>query len=208
MAKYAAGGASLKPTVFKQNEVGFALKLGWMQLDLARYTITSSNEVRTVSPGVYENFGRARRTGTEGSLRLTPLDDLELTVIGNTAHARVLENANPALVGQQVTGVPHKSVAATVAWRPQVGLGANLEWRRVSNSAVNATNTLFYGAFQTVDLGAQYAGMADGQRWRAYAKVENAADRRYASNAFVIGGQTLVAPAPPRGLQLGVQADF
>jgi outer membrane receptor protein involved in Fe transport len=208
VAKYAVGGASLKPTVFRQNEIGFAYKLGWMQFDLARYRITSSNEVRTVSPGVYENFGRTRRTGTEGSLRLTPLDDLELGIVGNMASTSVLENANPALVGKQVTGVPRHALGVTAAWKPQVGWGANVEWRRVGNSAVDAANTLFYGAFTTVDLGLQFAGLADGRRWRTYAKVENAADRRYASNAFVIGGQTLVAPAPPRSLQLGVQADF
>lgn len=208
VAKYAAGGAELKPTVFRQTELGAAYTSRWLRADLARYRIGSSHEVRTVSPGVYENFGRTLRRGTEAALTLTPLDGLELGLVLNRMNARVEENANTALVGLQVTGVPRRSDSLLLAWKPAQGLGASAEWRRTSDSAVNATNTVFAGASNTLDLGLQYLGRWAGTGLRAHARLRNATDRVYASNAFVIGGTELVAPAAPRSLQLGVQLDF
>lgn len=208
-AKYASGGAGLKPTVFRQTEWGASYKAAWLRADLTGYRIRSSNEVRTVSPGVFENFGRTLRRGTEAALTLTPADHLELGLVATRMNARVEENANPALVGKQVTGVPRQTTGVTLAWRPPEGWGASAEWRRASDSAVDAPNTVFNGGYSTVDVGVQYLGrLGGGTRYRGYARVQNATDRVYASNAFVIGGQQLVAPAPPRALQLGLQADF
>lgn len=209
-AKYAPGGASLKTTLLRQTEIGASYKTARVQADLSAYRINSSNEVRTVSPGVYENFGRTRRTGVEGSVKLMPMDDIELGLLFNHADAQVTENASPALVGKQVTGVPKQSFTLSAGWRPAMGWGANVEARHVGDSAVDAPNTLFYGAFTTLGLGAQYVGTFGGigQRFRAYAKLENATDRKYASNAFVIGGQQLVAPDAPRSLQVGLQTTF
>ena len=217
--KYAVGGTGLKPTVFKQTELGLSYKTALLRGDLARYRITSSNEVRDVSPGVFENFGQTGRQGTEAALTLTAIDDVELGLVANTVNAKVLQNADPVLVGKQVTGVPRQSLALTAAWRPAAGWGGSAEWRRVGDSAVDAANTQFYGAFTTLDLGLQYAGVMGGSgssgssgssagRYRAYAKVSNATNRHYASNAFVIRGQTLVAPEAPRSLQVGAQLSF
>ncbi len=208
VVKYAAGGAALKPTVFTQTELGASYKAQQFRADLTGYRIDSSNEVRTVWPGVFENFGRTRRSGTEAALTLTPMESVELGLVATRMQARVVENANPALVGKQVTGVPRQTTGVTLAWRPAEGLGASAEWRRADDSAVDAPNTLFYGGYSTVDLGLQYTGRLGPSRWRAYARVQNAADRAYASNAFLIGGQQLVAPAAPRAVQVGVQADF
>ena len=36
-------------------------------LDVAAYRLQSSGEIRSVAPGVYENFGATRRTGVEAS---------------------------------------------------------------------------------------------------------------------------------------------
>ena len=131
-AKYAAAG--LRATVFKQTEVGVSYKNAMLRGDLASYRISSSNEVRTVSPGVYENVGRTERQGTEAALTLTPIDDVELGLVANSADAKVIENFNTALVGKQVTGVPRQSVTVTAAWWPAAGWGG---------SAVDAPNTLF-----------------------------------------------------------------
>lgn len=208
VAKYAPGGAGLRTTVFRQTELGVSYKAGWLRADLAGYRISSSNEVRTVSPGVFENFGRTSRRGTEASLTLTPVDHLELGLVATRMNARVEESANPSLVGKQVTGVPRQTTAVTLGWRPAEGLGVNAEWRRASASAVDAPNTAFDGGYSTVDLGVQYIGRLGPTRYRAHARVQNASGRIYASNAFVIGGQQLVAPAAPRAVHVGVQTDF
>ncbi len=214
VAKYASGGANLEPTVFTQYEIGVSYASKLLRADLAGYRLTSSNEVRTVSPGVYENFGRTERRGVEISLMLRPMGDVEVGLVANRTDTEVKENANAALIGKQVTGVPKWSAGLTAAFRPAAGFGASAELRHVADSAVDATNTIFYGAFTTLDLALQYSGTwggsgtSAGARYRLYAKVDNATDRVYATNAFVIGGQNLVAPAPPRSLQVGLQTTF
>lgn len=208
VSKYAQGGAGLKATVFRQTELGVSYKSSLLRTDLTGYRISSSNEVRTVSPGVYENFGRTQRQGTELAVTLTPLDHVELGLVATRMNARVIENVDAALVGKQLTGVPRQTTGVTLAWRPPEGFGASAEWRRASDSAVDAPNAVFYGGYSTVDLGLQYVGRMGASRYRAYARVQNAADRVYASNAFLIGGQQVVAPSAPRAIQLGVQADF
>lgn len=208
VAKYAAGGSGLKTTVLRQIEVGVAYKVGGFRGDLATYRITSSNEVATVSPGVYVNFGSTRRKGVEAALTWMPLADAELALVANTADAMIVENLNPALIGKQVTGVPKTSVSVRAAFRPAAGWGGSAELRHLTDSAVDAANTLFYGAFTTLDVGLQYQGLWGSTRYRGYLRIANATNRQYASNAFVIGGQTLVAPDAPRNFQLGIQTDF
>jgi iron complex outermembrane recepter protein len=157
-----------------------------------------------VSPGVFENFGTTRRRGTELSLVATPIEALELSLVAAETDAVVTANANPALVGKRITGVPETSTSFTLAWRPAQGLGGTLGWRSQGDIAVNADNSVVAGAFSTV--GASLHWQARG--WRAYAKLDNATDRVYAGNLFVIGGQPMVAPGAPRSLTVGVQADF
>jgi hypothetical protein len=136
------------------------------------------------------------------------MDAFEIGLQFNRMNARIDANANPALVGLQVTGVPSDSSVASLAWRPAEGLGFSAEWRRASDSAVNALNTVFDGGYSTLDLGLQYVGRLAGSAYRLHARLLNASDSVYASNAFVIGGAELVAPAQPRALQVGLQLDF
>lgn len=209
VAKYAPGGAQLAPTEYRQNEWGLSLKRSVVQLDLARYDMKSRNEVRTVSPGVFENFGSTRRKGSELALTLTPLDALELSLVAARTDAKVEQNANAALVGKRVTGVPQASATLGLAWRPAQGFGAALGWRWQDDIAVDAANTLVAGGFSTVDFSLHYQARPDqGLGWRVYLKVDNATDRIHASNLFVIGGQQMVAPGAPRSLRIGLQADF
>jgi outer membrane receptor protein involved in Fe transport len=204
VAKFAPGGAALEPTEYRQNELGLSFKSAWVQLDLARYDMRSVNEVRTVSPGVFENFGTTRRRGTELSIVVTPMESLELALVAAETDAVVTANTSAALVGKRITGVPETSASLSVTWRPAQGLGGSLGWRSQGDIAVNADNSVVAGAFSTVSASLHW--QAGG--WRAYAKLDNATDRVYASNLFVIGGQPMVAPGAPRSLSVGVQADF
>ena len=208
VAKYATGGAALKPTVLKQTELDVGYRNAFIRADVAGFIVKANNEVRTVSPGVYENFGRTERKGVEYQFAWTPREDIEAVLTGNRTKTRVVENINPVLVGKQITGVPANSNGLAVSWRPESGVGASAELRHVGNSAVDAPNTVLYGAFTTLDLGLQYQTRWDKSRVRAYAKLQNATNRVYASNAFVIGGLNLVAPDAPRSLQVGAQIDF
>jgi outer membrane receptor protein involved in Fe transport len=215
--KYAPGGGDVAPTVFRQFEVGTSVSLGRrLQADLAAYRIDSDNEVRTVSPGVFENFGTTRRDGVEASLRWRPfagdLANLEVNGVYSRMKAVVTQNATAALVGNRVTGVPEDAATLGLAWRPDVGLGGTVEARHVGRYAVLADNSVFYPSYTTLDLGLQYSGLAPSAgpngRWRAYVKIENATDRLYATSTGITSGQQTYNVAAPRGVRAGVQIDL
>lgn len=206
-AKYALGAAQLDPTVFRQTELGAQLKprAGWV-LDVAAYRLDASGEIRTVAPGVYENYGATRRTGVEASAlwALHPAVDLQLA--WGSAASRVLQHGNAALVGKAVAGVPRSTATASLAWRPAPAWEGTLTWRRVGAYAVNADHSVRADGYTTLDLGVHYRLPARGTR--VYALLSNLADRRYATSSAVIGGIQVFAPGAPRSATVGVQATF
>lgn len=211
--KYAPGGANIKSTVFRQTEVGASYAMSRvLKADLALYRIGSDNEVRTISVGVFENFGKTQRNGVDASLTLTPMTHLELGLVYNYTEATVKENRNAALVGKLITGVPKESGTLSLAWRPDQGLGANIEVRKAGSFALLADNSAFYSGYTTVDAGLQYTGQLSlggrSTRYRAYMKVENATDRLYATSTGITSGQQTFNVAPPRGVRVGFQSDF
>jgi len=211
--KYSPGGANLGATVFRQTELGFNYALrGWLKSDVALFRINSNNEVRTVSPGVFENFGKTRREGVDVSLTLTPMTALEVGLVYNRVDAKVTENRNAALVGKRITGVHKEAGTLILAYRPAEGLGANVDVRKIGAVPVLADNSVFYPGYTTVDMGLHYTGTlgssASATRYRVYAKVENATNKLYATSTGITSGQQTYNVAPPRGVRVGFQADF
>jgi iron complex outermembrane receptor protein len=207
-AKYALGAASLDPNVFRQTELGALWKSRSLRIDVAGYRITSTQEIRTIAPGVYENFGATLRRGLEASVGWSLRDDLSATVAWAHADTEVTQNANAALLGKEVTGVPDQTLTLGVDYAPAQGLGASAALRHIGRYAIDAPNTRFYDGFSTLDLGLTYNGAWSGTRYRAYLRLDNALDEVYSTSVTVIGGQVVYATGAPRTLRLGVQLDF
>jgi len=208
--KYASGASNLDPNTFRQTEVGATFRAGGtLVLDLAAYRIQSSDEFRTVGPGVYENFGETKRTGFEAKLDWTPREALSFTLVYGTADSEVEENANAALIGKEVTGVSDGTGTLTVAWAPRTGWGASTTLRYVGPYAVDAANIVYSPSYTTVDATLSYSGVLEGRRrYRVYAGVDNVFDRVYATSVSIIGGSQLFAAGAPLTVKAGVQFDF
>jgi iron complex outermembrane recepter protein len=157
---------------------------------------------------VFENFGATRREGVEARLDWHPLSDLHIDAVYGSAKTEVTENATAALIGKKVTGVPDYTTTLSAFWRPQNGLGGGATIRKVGRSAINPTNTLTYDGYTTLDLQLSYQRSRGRNPYRAYLSLDNATDKKYAAASFVIGGQTLYAPAAPRSVSIGLQIDF
>ena len=204
-AKYALGAADLDPNEFRQTEVGMQWKpRPGISLDVAAYRLTSSDEIRTVAPGIYENYGETRRTGVEISALWAVRRDLDLSLTYGSANSEVTASANPALLGKRVAAVPRHTATASAAWSPLAHWTGTVTWRRVGSYAVNADNSIGYGGYNTVDLGLTYRA----QPYQIYATVANVTDKVYATTASLIGGTELFAPGAPRMLKVGVQMQF
>jgi iron complex outermembrane recepter protein len=205
--KYSSGAADLDPNVFEQTEFGVLLNRGNITADVAWYHLRSSDEFRTIAPGVFENFGSTVREGLEASITWFALTDLAITAVYGSADSEIRRNANPALEDNQVTGVPDYSATLSIAYEPMSGWGAGGVLRRVDDYAIDAANTLFDGSYTTVDLAVTYT-RTGRFGYRAYIGVDNATDEEYFTSSFISAGTQLVAPAAPRTFRAGIQLDF
>ncbi len=206
-AKYALGAAQLDPNIFRQTELGLQWQASrQLWLDLALYRMASSQEIRNVAPGVYENFGQTLRRGAELQALWTPLSALELRWNYGRAQSRVTQNASAALVGRQVAGVPRYTSTLQARWQMNADWAVQGALRHVGRMAIDAANTRSAPAYHVADLGLQYRlPAASGlQSATLSLMVRNLADKAYASNMSVIGGEVLVAPGAPRTLLLGL----
>lgn len=205
--KYSSGAADLDPNQFEQTELGIYWRSGSLSVDLAWYYLRSSDEFRTVAPGVYENFGSTVREGLEASVTWHATPDLVIGLTYGSAESEIRSNANAALVGNRVTGVPDYSATLGIAFSPLAGWGGSAVLRDVGNYAIDAANTLFDGAYTTLDLAVTFT-RTGRFGYRVYVGIDNATDEEYFGNSFLSSGTQLVAPAPPRTCRVGVQIDF
>lgn len=206
-AKYALGASHLDPNIFRQTEIGAQLQpTDNLWVDMAFYRMNSSQEIRNLGADVYENFGRTLRKGFEVQAIWAPLSSLELRWAYGRAKSRVTENANGNLIGKQVTAVPTYTSTVQALWKLDAQWTINGAVRHVGKMAVNADNSLWSKPYSVADLGVQYhlptsMGVKDGV---LSLNIHNVADKNYASNTSVIGGQHLVAPGAPRTFMLGL----
>jgi len=206
-AKYALGAAQLDPNVFRQTELGLQWRAGRaLWLDLALYRMQSSQEVRNLAPGVYENFGETLRRGAELQAIWTPTSALELRWNYGRAQSRVTHSANAALLGKQVAAVPRYTSTLQARWQMDADWALQGALRHVGRMAVDAANATWSPAYHVADLGVQYRlpAAAGLQHGTLSLMVRNLANKAYASNLSVIGGELLVAPGAPRTLLLGL----
>jgi outer membrane receptor protein involved in Fe transport len=206
--KYAIGGQPLDENVFRQTEVGVRLTAADLfEFDIAGYRLKSTGEVRTVSPGVYENFGATLREGIEASARWTPIESLDLSAVYGMTDTKVEQNADARLLGLAVAGVPENSGSLEATFRPFADWSINAFWRYVGEYEVDALNTLQAENYDLLDIGVSYTRRGE-RGYRVYARIDNVTDEKYSTSVSVIGGQLLFAPGMPRSVRAGIQFDF
>lgn len=206
--KYSVGGQPLDENVFRQTEIGLRLSADErFELDIAAYRLTSTGEVRTVSPGIYENFGATLRRGIEAAATWRPSPRFEAHATYGLTDTRVERNADVRLVGLEVPGVPETTGEIEARLRPLQGWNFHASWQYVGAYESNALNTVRAGGYGLFGVGFDYSGNARTD-YRIYARVENLTDERHATSVSVIAGQTLYAPGAPRSIRAGIQLSF
>jgi len=206
--KYAPGAQSLEPVDIQQKEFGVALKpLDNVELDVVGYRIESSEEIITISPGVFENFGATLRTGVEASARWQASDAFELSGVYGYADSEIRKNTNRALIGKSVTGVPDHTASLNAIWRPIEAVSLDATWRYIGEVWMDSANTRAAASYNTLDIGASYA-FNTRTPTRLYVNVDNVTDRRYATVTGLSFGTELLTPGAPRTVRVGVQVGF
>ncbi|TXK65684.1 TonB-dependent receptor [Alkalisalibacterium limincola] len=206
--KYAPGAQSLDPNQIAQTELGVLVTpTDSVSLDAVAYRISSTEEFRAVAPGEFENFGSTLRNGLEMSARWQASDAFDVRAVYGQARSRVRINANPALLGKEVTGVPEKTATLNLGWDPTQPLRLDASLRHVGKAWIDTANTRRASGYTTLDLGASYLFQTRAPV-RAYIKIDNVLDRRYTTASGVSFGTELLTPGAPRQFTIGAQVGF
>ncbi|SCY03422.1 Outer membrane receptor proteins, mostly Fe transport [Nitrosospira sp. Nl5] len=212
-------GIGVKPTTFRQLELGFTLTPGsmWM-FDLAHYQIESKNEVALPNPLLldYVNVGETRRIGTEAEVRFMPVDWFEATAAVSRFNSRITEAlpTQPFLLGADVIGVPKFMSTFTGTLRPMPGMSITAIGRIFGRYAINLPSATqaqaYYDGYETVDLIASYEPKSQpwNMRQRYFIQIFNLADERYASSASITSGVRTYNPAAPFTVLGGISFKF
>lgn len=206
--KYTQSARNLDPVIFRQKELGLNYRASnTLSFDMVAYQLRSSDEVRTVAPGIFENFGATERSGVETSVSWLATQDLELVWIYGTADSEILSNANAAVVGNKIGGVAEYNSNLMLNWNITPTLAFEGSWRTIGGYSLNASNVDSADSYAVLDMGLNYTD-SRLPGWRFNVNVDNVADKRFATAVFVIGGERVVAPGNPRLIQVGAQFQF
>jgi outer membrane receptor for Fe3+-dicitrate len=212
-------GIDVKPTTFRQLELGFTLTPGpmWM-VDVAHYQIESKNEVALPNPALldYVNVGKTKRVGTEAEIRFMPTDWFDATAAISRFNSRITESlpTQPFLLGADVTGVPKFMATFTGTLRPMPGLSITAIGRIFGRYALNlptaTASQAYYDGYETVDLIASYEPKSRpwNMRQRYFVQIFNLTDQRYASSAGITSGARTYNPAAPLTVLGGISFKF
>jgi iron complex outermembrane receptor protein len=194
------------------------------ELNLAFFETRTRNEIVTFSNlggrAIFQNAGKTRRRGLElsWSRRLwadlqaqaayTWLDATYRESFGTCLAAGCPTAANPLVpipAGNRIPGIPRQQFVAQLGWKPPAGWNAGVEMRALSRVYVNDPNSEWAPGFGVAGANVGYVARWVGWDWRAWARVDNVFDKRYAGSVIVNEGNgRFYEPAPGRTWLVGL----
>jgi outer membrane receptor protein involved in Fe transport len=203
-AKFASGAQSLEVNELRQYELGATFKpISSVNLDLAVYDITSSNEINEVTPGEFVNFGETSRTGFETSLSWDMSSQFQLQAVYGYADSEVEENLNPALIGNRVNGVPDHTATLIATYFPVPDIRLTATGRYIGEYFIDSGNTTKAPDYAVLDLDAAYS-LNTKTPTQLFVSIDNVTDNVYATTINSLGA----SPGAPRAVFAGVQVGF
>lgn len=203
-AKFAFGAQSLDVNELRQYELGATFRpISSVNLDLALYDITSSNEINEVTPGEFVNFGETSRTGFETSLSWDMSSQFQIQAVYGYADSEVEENLNPALIGNRVNGVPDHTATLIATYFPVPDIRLTATGRYIGEYFIDSGNTTKAPDYAVLDLDAAYS-LNTKTPTQVFVSIDNVTDNVYATTINSLGA----SPGAPRAVFAGVQVGF
>ncbi|MBU0967065.1 MAG: TonB-dependent receptor [Proteobacteria bacterium] len=179
--------------------------------DLAVFRIDTENEIQEypTGSGIYVDLGETRRDGLELSVVVRPgWDGLELFGDLTIIDSEITENADPTLVGNEVTGVPDYTSNLGVRYKDPSGLNTRIKWRHVDRYYVDSANLYTYSGYDVTDFSIGYdAQTPTGGKWGIAFDIDNLFDEHYSQAVWSGYGTNNYAVSPPRTFWLRLTLD-
>ena len=226
----ADGGAGLAfglvPARSRNGELGLKLRPArGIEANVAVFRADTRDElaVATSSGGrtTYQNIGRARREGAEASLSLHAGEAWQLqfayTVLDATFRSPFLTCAGtpctipdtPVAAGTRIPGIPKRDLHVALRHGGDVGWRAGAQVDYVGAVPVNDLGTDAAPSYAVAAVEAGYGVLLASGNLRAFARIDNLFDRRYAGSVIVNDANgRYFEPAPDRTFMLGLAWQF
>jgi iron complex outermembrane recepter protein len=210
---YRASGATglnfdLKPAVSNSVEVGAKYRNGIWRANVAAFDTSTRDEIVTLTNSggraTFQNAGSTSRRGAEVSIaaviaapQSAQIDLLIALTALNAKYDDAFKTCTtvpctaPTTVvaaGNKLPGVPANSAYVEAKWTHPSGFSAAIEARRQSKIYVNDLNTDAASAYTIASMRTGYTFAIGAARIGAGIRVDNVADKRYASTVIVNEG--------------------
>jgi iron complex outermembrane receptor protein len=210
---------ALKPALSRHGEVGVKGRLaGGARVTAAIFRIDTRDEIVTNGSSGgrtdFKNASRTRRDGLElsGESRLGA--GFEAVLAATWLDARFTEaftTGTPAVTvpsGNRLPGVPPVAIHGELVWRHAAsGFHAGAEVHHAGRVFVNEANVDSAAAYTALNLRLGVEGRAAGLLLKAFVRVDNVTDRRYAGSVIVAEARgRFFEPAPGRNTLVGFTA--
>ena len=116
--------------------------------------------------------------------------------------------ATGSLSGREMETAPRVMTNTRVTWRPVTGAMLQLEWVRIGEYWLESSNSPTFGKYPGHDLLNVRASYAVTKRTGLFARVMNAADKRFADTASVSSNTPVFTPGLPRTFYGGVELSW
>ena len=214
---------TLKAQTSRQFELGAKWRTHGLAVDATLFEARTDDElgVATNSGGrsSYQNVGRTLRRGVELGVGWQPAAGWQASLAASWLDATYRDGfltcdgipcSGPTAevpAGNRIAGTPRRSAFAEIAWQGGDWGAPGLEWRAVSDVAVNDRNTDFAPGYGVLALRwTRGFALGGGTRAELLIRVDNLADRRYAGSVIVNDANgRFFEPGAPRSVLLALR---
>jgi outer membrane receptor protein involved in Fe transport len=202
----------LKPIKASQIELGFRGEAGALSYNVVAYELQKKDDLvgqRDLATNVSTNVnaGRTGHRGIEAGIGARLGARLRLDTALSFARHRYVNwiTANASFSGRNIEAAPKVLANTRLTWRPVTAAMLQLEWVRIGEYWLEASNSATFGRYPGHDLLHVRASCAVGRNLGLFARVMNATDQRFAESASVSSNTPVFSPGLPRAFYGGVE---
>jgi outer membrane receptor protein involved in Fe transport len=202
----------LRPIQAEQVEFGFRGELGSWTYNLVAYDLEKKDDLvsqrdleTNVSTSV--NAGKTDHRGVEAGIGAKLGARLRFDTAVSFARHRYVNwvTATANFSGKDMEMGPKVLANTRLTWRPAAAAMLQLEWVRIGEYWLEASNSPTFGKYPGHDLLNVRASYAATKNLSVFARVMNATDQRFADSASVSSNTPVFSPGLPRAIYGGVE---
>lgn len=203
----------LRPITATQTEFGLRRDAGAWSFNLVGYVLEKKNDLvsqRDLATNVTTNVnaGKTDHRGLEAGIGARLGDRLRFDTALSYARHRYIDwvTATANFSGRSIEAAPKILTNTRLTWHPAAAAMLQLEWVRIGGYWLEASNSPAFGKYAGHDLLNLRGSYALSKNFSLFARVMNAADKRFAESASVTSNTPVFSPGLPRAFYCGVEA--